>query len=65
MQHGFQTFLSNVELNLESLTSGNPFFSVIIGDFNVKSNNWYVNDKTSFKGSHTLNRLFLTLDFVR
>ena len=52
IQYGFQTLLSNLELNLDNLTSDNPFFSVMIGDFNAKSNNWYVNDKTFFEDRH-------------
>lgn len=37
----FETFAEKVELNLEKLVQRNPFVVVALGDFNVKSNNWY------------------------
>ena len=42
LQNGSESFLSNFEIRLDSLTRGNLFVSVIIGDANAKSNNWYV-----------------------
>ena len=41
------TFLSNFELLL--ITNRNSFVSIIIGDFNAKSNNWCSSDKTTYK----------------
>ena len=35
----FDTFLSNFEFFLDSIANRNPFVSIIIGDFNVRSNN--------------------------
>ena len=32
----FQTFKSNLNLNLDALLCGNPFLTVTVGDFNVK-----------------------------
>ena len=36
-QDGFQTFKSNLKLNLEALLWANPFLTVMICDFNAKS----------------------------
>ena len=55
-QDEFQKFKSNLEINLD-----NPFFTVMIGDFNAKSSNWYLNDVTSFEGSQIE---FLVSQFV-
>ena len=38
-------------MNLDALSTNNPFLTVMIGDFNAKSSNWYLNDITSFEGS--------------
>ena len=50
-QDEFQEFKSNLEMNLDALSTNNPFLTVMIGDFNAKSSNWYLNDITSFEGS--------------
>ena len=50
-QDKFQEFKSNLEINLDVLSANNPFLTVMIGDFNAKSSNWYLNDVTSFEGS--------------
>ena len=47
----FQTFKSNLKLNLDALLCGNPFLTVMIGDFNAKSKDWCSIDITSFEGS--------------
>ena len=39
-QDQFQTFKSNLKLNLDALLCGNPFLTVMIGDFNAKSKDW-------------------------
>ena len=36
---------------LEALSINNLFLTVMIGDFNAKLNNWYLNNITSFEGS--------------
>ena len=41
----------NLEIILDALSANNPFLTVMIGDFNAKSSNWYLNDVTSFEGS--------------
>ena len=50
-QDEFQTLRSNLELNLDLLSSWNPFLTIMIGDFNAKSKHWCRIDKTSFEGS--------------
>ena len=49
-QDEFQTFKSNLTLNLDELLCGNPFLTVIIDDFNAKSKDWCSSDMTYFKG---------------
>ena len=44
------TFLSNFKLLLDYIANHNPFVSIIIGDFNAISNNWYSSDKTTYEG---------------
>ena len=43
--------LKNLELNLEFIFNKDPYLTVIIGDFNAKSHNWYKGDKTTTSGS--------------
>ena len=33
------------------MTNSNPFLIVVLGDFNVKLENWYKYDKPSYKGA--------------
>ena len=47
----FDTFVKNLELNLELIFSKNPYLTVVIGDFNVKSQNWYKGNKTTARGT--------------
>ena len=47
-QDEFQVFKSNLGLNLDSLSSCNPFLTIMIGDFNAKSKQWCKIDKTNF-----------------
>ena len=47
-QDDFQTFKSNLEMNLDALLTNNPFHS----DFSARSRNSYLNDITIFEGSH-------------
>ena len=50
-QEELQTFISNLKLSLDALLCGNPFLTVMIGDFNAKSKDWCSIDITSFEGS--------------
>ena len=47
----FQILRLNLELNLDSLSSCNPFLTVMTGDFNIKSKQLCKIDKTSFESS--------------
>ena len=38
-------------MNLELIFTKNPYLTVVIGDFNVKSQNWYKGDKTTARGT--------------
>ena len=37
-------------MNLDALSNNNPFLTVMIGDFNAKLSNSYLNDITTFEG---------------
>ena len=50
-QDEFQIFRSNIELNLDLLSSCNPFLTIQTGDFNDKSKQWPEINKTSFESS--------------
>ena len=54
-QDDLQAFMKNLEMNLETLAQRNPFFMVVIGDFNAKSKHWYSQDSTNFEGITTEN----------
>ena len=43
----FETFVKNLELNLELTFIKNLYLTVAIVDFNAKSRNWYKDDKTT------------------
>ena len=43
----FQSFVSNLEKLLINLSSFDPHFVILLGDFNAKSKSWSVNDTTS------------------
>ena len=49
-QDRFESFKENFELYLESAVQNNSFLVVLLGDFNVKSGNWYKNDITTSEG---------------
>ena len=51
MQDEFQIFKAKLELNLDSLSSCNPFLTVMNGDFIAKSKQWCKIDKASFESS--------------
>ena len=50
-QDEFETFLKNFELTLDKIHENNPFMTIILGDFNAKSNNRGKSDITSLEGS--------------
>ena len=47
LQHQFEFFKENLQLNLESAVQNNPFLVVLLGNFNAKSHNWCKNDITT------------------
>ena len=59
-QDEFQIFKSNLKPDLDKLSCGNPFLTVLIGDFNAKSKDSCSIDITSFEGSELD---FLTTQF--
>ena len=47
----FDTFISNLEKLLIYITSFDPHFVILLGDFNAKSKSWSVNDTTTEEGT--------------
>ena len=52
----FDQFADNLELTLDEVADHNPFLIdllliVILGDFNIKSENWYKHDKMPYEGA--------------
>ena len=45
-----ETFADNLELNLDTIATKNPYLMIILSDFNAKSSNWYKHDKTTYEG---------------
>ena len=43
----FHSFTTNLEKLVVNISSSNPYFILMIGDFNAKSNNWSLNDKST------------------
>ena len=50
-QDDFESFANNFELNIDAVTANNPFLTIVLGDFNIKTNFWFKGDKTSYEGS--------------
>ena len=46
----FETFVKNLELNLEFILNKNPYLTVVTDDFNAISSNWYKGNKTQLAG---------------
>ena len=44
---GFEKFTDNFELILDTLAESNSHLIVVLGDFNIRSKNWYINDRTT------------------
>ena len=47
----FELFLTNLENLLVDITSRNPHFMLLLGDFNAKSKTWSINDQSSREGT--------------
>ena len=48
----FNSFTTNLEKLVTKISSTNPHFMLMIGDFNAKSSNWSSNDTTTAEGAH-------------
>ena len=46
-----ETFVDNLELNLDTIANKNPYLIVVLGDFNAKSSNWCKHGKIIYEGS--------------
>ena len=53
----FENFLDKLNLTMESITQGNLFLTVAIGDFNVRPSKWWTDDKTTREGLKIENNL--------
>ena len=47
----FDNFILNFEEMLSDINSSNPHFSIILGDFNARSHNWWQGDTQTSEGS--------------
>ena len=47
----FEKFADNLQLSLDKFSNRNPFLTVVLGDFDTKSSNWYKHNKTTYEGS--------------
>ena len=47
----FNSFTTNLEKLVTNISSTNPHFILLIGDFNTKSSNWSPNDTTTAEGA--------------
>ena len=54
-QKEFNTFLDNLESNVESVSLSNPFLTILISDFNAKCASWYSKDNSMTEGSKVRN----------
>ena len=63
----FDQFADNLGLTHDKFASHSPFLIVVSGDFNLKSENWYKHDKTSYEGAKidALNRQFRLQQIVK
>ena len=43
----FDSFLNDLKLILDAVTDNNPFSVIAVGDFNVRSSSWCINDKSN------------------
>lgn len=49
----FNSFSTNLEKHVANVSSSNPHFILMIGDFNAKSSNWSSNDTTTAEGAQS------------
>ena len=53
----FEEFADNLQLSLDKISNQNPFLTVVLGDFNTKSSDWYKHDKTTYEGKKSMPKL--------
>ena len=44
------SFVDDLELNVDAMTDNSSFLVVAIGDFNVRSPSWCINDNSNYEG---------------
>ena len=47
----FEEFAENLQPSLDKISNQNQFLTLVLGDFNIKSSNWYKHDKKTYEGS--------------
>ena len=47
----FESFADNLQLNLDSIALRNPYFIVVLGNFNAQTKGWYPLGKTIYEGT--------------
>ena len=47
----FNSFIKNLELNLDKVTTDKPFLVVVLSGFNANLCDWCINIKTNFQGA--------------
>ena len=47
----FESFANKFELDIDKATANDIFLTVVLGDFNAKSNLWFNGHKTTYEGS--------------
>ena len=50
-QDTFESFIDNLELNIDTIAAKNPYLIGILGDFNAKLSTWCRSDKSNYEGS--------------
>ena len=50
-QDTFESFIDNLELNIDTIATKNPYLIGILGDFNAKLSTWCRSDKSNYEGS--------------
>ena len=50
-QDDFEAFAKNFELNIDTATANIPFLTVVLIEFNTKSNLWFEGNKTTYGDS--------------
>ena len=50
-QDTFESFIVNLELNIDTIAAKNPYLIGILGDFDAKLSTWCRSDKSNYEGS--------------